>query len=79
VSDVQAQCEGGIDVKENRRDFIKTSLAISVLTVSKIATESTAQAAPTKKKIALVVSTRQKNNHEAAFAQALSNLQSPQL
>jgi len=57
-------------MNESRRDFIKGSLAISVITVSK-ATRT--QAAPAKKRVALVVSTKKKDNHEAAFAQALSN------
>jgi hypothetical protein len=56
-------------MKESRRDFIKTSLAVSVITVSR----ATTQAAPAKKKqIALIVSTKKKDTHEVAFAKALS-------
>jgi hypothetical protein len=56
-------------MKESRRDFIKASLAVSVITVSR----ATTQAAPAKKKqIAFIVSTKKKDTHEAAFAQALS-------
>jgi hypothetical protein len=56
-------------MKESRRDFIKASLAISVITVSR----ATTQAAPAKKKrIAFVVSTQKKDSHEATFRQALS-------
>src|SRR4051812_14332308 len=65
--------EQGEKMKESRRDFIKASLAISVITVSRATTRS-AQAAPAKKKkVALVVSTTKKDNHEAAFAQVLTN------
>jgi hypothetical protein len=58
------------NMKESRRDFIKASLAVSVITVSR-ATTQPAQAAP--KTIALVVSTKKKDDHEAAFMQALSD------
>ena len=55
-------------MKESRRDFIQASLAISVITVSR----TQATAAP-KQKIALVVSSTKKDDHEAAFFQALSD------
>jgi hypothetical protein len=61
------------NMKESRRDFIKASLAISVITVSRATTQPAQAAAAGPKKIALVVSTKKKDNHEAAFAQALSN------
>src|SRR5262245_8858776 len=54
-------------MKGSRRDFIKTSTALSVITV----TRAVAQADP--KKIALVVTTNKKDKHEAAMLRALSD------
>jgi hypothetical protein len=50
---------------KSRRDFIQTSVAFGVLTITK------ATAEPARKRIALVVSTKKKDNHIEAFKQAL--------
>lgn len=59
----------GWDMKANRRDFIKTSVAFGVLGVTK--TGAHAASPPTK--IGFVVSTRDQPNHLLAFLQALND------
>jgi hypothetical protein len=60
-------------MKKSRRDFIQASVAFGVLTVTKATAQPGSPAAGPiiTKRIALVVSTKKKDNHIAAFKQAL--------
>jgi hypothetical protein len=61
-------------MRESRRDFIKTSAAFGVLTVTKATAEpGSPAAAVARKKIGLVVSTKKRDGHIAAFKQALTD------
>jgi hypothetical protein len=59
-------------MKESRRDFIKTSAALGVLSVTKASAQAALQPAVAKT-IGFVVSTKDKANHIAAFLQALND------
>lgn len=64
----------GAEMKESRRDFIKTSTAAWVLTVTKATAQPASPATATvKKKIGFLVSTQERMKHDNAFSQALSD------
>jgi hypothetical protein len=64
--------EEGTDMKESRRDFVKTSIAFWTLTVTKTIAQPGSPATTTKT-IGFLVSTKEKDKHDAAFQQALTD------
>jgi hypothetical protein len=59
-------------MKESRRDFVGTSIAFGMLSVTKVIAQPGSRAAVSKKNIGFLVSTKLRDKHDNAFQQALS-------